>query len=436
MFENLIAQPASNLLSDDILNNRLPPSILFSGPNSSGKLTCALELARILSCTDKALWTCSCSACAQHRLLIHPDLALLGPRSCSLEIKAASQAFLRSKSSASRFLFLRSIQKLLLRFLPAVFDSEDSKFSKVSQLISEVEEYLELIRIDKELQKLEESQTLNKTITALLDTTEKLEEDFLYESIPVSAIRTLSTWARLSPIGKHKIIIVENADTMQESSRNAFLKILEEPPKNVYFILLTPRRGAIMPTILSRVRTYAFVDRDKKAQHEVITRVFHEKPQDDQHLAQYFNSFLPIGSQEIQQAALSFFNLLITEILDENKKPLVLIKTIVDTEIHKKNVSLCTTLSDIVKTLNRCKPNSIWHLFLSQLAFYIHLSLKNIPHDSKDLNQKKDLSCSREIEIFFKWLNFLRLSRESSDIYNLNALASLELLFSKMKDAT
>lgn len=49
-----------------------------------------------------------------------------------------------------------------------------------------------------------------------------------------------------------KIYIVCNADTMTVQAQNAFLKILEEPPKNVYFLLLCSNASAFLPTIRSR----------------------------------------------------------------------------------------------------------------------------------------------------------------------------------------
>ena len=50
MFENLVNQEAGKLISADIRHNRLPGAVLYSGPDASGKLTAALETARILSC--------------------------------------------------------------------------------------------------------------------------------------------------------------------------------------------------------------------------------------------------------------------------------------------------------------------------------------------------------------------------------------------------
>ncbi len=91
---------------------------------------------------------------------------------------------------------------------------------------------------------------------------------------PVFMIRNIEFWARLAPLGARKAVVIENADRMQESSRNALLKILEEPPDSVRFILLSSRRSALMATILSRVRTYRFEERGAQATAAVIERVF------------------------------------------------------------------------------------------------------------------------------------------------------------------
>lgn len=49
-----------------------------------------------------------------------------------------------------------------------------------------------------------------------------------------------------------KIGIVYEADAMNENAQNAFLKTLEEPPKNCLFILATGKPSALLPTIRSR----------------------------------------------------------------------------------------------------------------------------------------------------------------------------------------
>jgi DNA polymerase-3 subunit gamma/tau len=87
-------------------------------------------------------------------------------------------------------------------------------------------------------------------------------------------IRNVEAWARLSPMGPRKTVVIENADRMLESSRNAMLKILEEPPESVRFVLASSRRSAVMATILSRSRTYRFAPRDEASAALVVERVF------------------------------------------------------------------------------------------------------------------------------------------------------------------
>lgn len=53
---------------------------------------------------------------------------------------------------------------------------------------------------------------------------------------------------------EQQIIIVDHAETMSIEAQNAFLKLLEEPRKNVTFILTTPSLGMILQTIISRVQ--------------------------------------------------------------------------------------------------------------------------------------------------------------------------------------
>ncbi len=55
--------------------------------------------------------------------------------------------------------------------------------------------------------------------------------------------------------GDTKVYILEDCQCMNDSSENALLKILEEPPAGVYFLLTCSFRGAMLPTILSRAVT-------------------------------------------------------------------------------------------------------------------------------------------------------------------------------------
>lgn len=70
--------------------------------------------------------------------------------------------------------------------------------------------------------------------------------------------------------GEHKVYILEDSQNMNESSENALLKILEEPPKGVYFILTCLSRSAMLPTILSRAAVVSLLGDASPAQ-ETLT---------------------------------------------------------------------------------------------------------------------------------------------------------------------
>lgn len=421
MFENLIAQPVSNLLIDDIASSRLPPSMLFSGQGYSGKLTAALELARILSCWEgSALWTCACASCQRHKLLVHPDLLVMGNRDCILEIRAASRSFLEGKSPAGRYLFIRSIRKLIIRFNPILWDQDDSRFTKACQLLSNIDEALE--ELDPSRLLPTDGGVLEKMVFSLIDMTEKLEDEFMYESIPVNHVRNAASWARLTPAGKKKVLVIENADRMQEGARNAFLKVLEEPPADVVFILTTARRGAIMPTILSRVRTYAFIDRKAEFQNEVISRVFHDEAKSDETLGTYFNRFLPVNFQQITEAAKVFLDSVLVSALDEGRRPLIAFRTVL-TSIDAQPSRIGVSATEIMAMLNKCKPPVIYHLFLSRIASMMREALRS------------GLVDERETAAYTRWTVLIREALDAVDVYNIGNAAALERLSQGMKEA-
>ncbi|WIM06311.1 MAG: DNA polymerase III subunit delta' [Candidatus Nitricoxidivorans perseverans] len=55
-----------------------------------------------------------------------------------------------------------------------------------------------------------------------------------------------------------RVILVEPADAMNPAAANSLLKILEEPPATVYFILITQKWRRLLPTIRSRCRLLMF----------------------------------------------------------------------------------------------------------------------------------------------------------------------------------
>lgn len=60
--------------------------------------------------------------------------------------------------------------------------------------------------------------------------------------------------------GNKKIGIIYDADRMNAESQNAFLKTLEEPPANSFFILATGNPSALLPTTRSRCQTLMLLE--------------------------------------------------------------------------------------------------------------------------------------------------------------------------------
>lgn len=74
-------------------------------------------------------------------------------------------------------------------------------------------------------------------------------------SIPIDEVREMVANSQLgSSMGKYRIMVIEDADRMQERSSNVLLKALEEPPAGTIWLLCAPSEADMLPTIRSRVR--------------------------------------------------------------------------------------------------------------------------------------------------------------------------------------
>ena len=74
--------------------------------------------------------------------------------------------------------------------------------------------------------------------------------------IKLDDVRDIVKRSHYSPsVGRHRVIIVEDADRMTEQTSNVLLKELEEPPERTVWILCAPSEADLIPTIRSRVRS-------------------------------------------------------------------------------------------------------------------------------------------------------------------------------------
>jgi DNA polymerase-3 subunit delta' len=79
------------------------------------------------------------------------------------------------------------------------------------------------------------------------------------DSVDVNEIRKVPQFLRMTASdGGWRVVIIDDADTMNRNAQNALLKILEEPPPRAILILITHRLGALIPTIRSRAHVINF----------------------------------------------------------------------------------------------------------------------------------------------------------------------------------
>ena len=77
--------------------------------------------------------------------------------------------------------------------------------------------------------------------------------------IEIDQVRDCINFFNHTPIlGGYKICIIDSLDEMNINSTNALLKILEEPPSNSLFFIISHNRDAILPTIKSRCLNLQF----------------------------------------------------------------------------------------------------------------------------------------------------------------------------------
>jgi DNA polymerase-3 subunit delta' len=101
--------------------------------------------------------------------------------------------------------------------------------------------------------------------------------DRLMTTIGVEEARKLGSFLALSAAdGGMRVIIVDAADELNPSAANAILKLLEEPPRNVVFLLVSHQPARLLPTIRSRCRTLALRRLTPEALSAALTQAGYE----------------------------------------------------------------------------------------------------------------------------------------------------------------
>jgi DNA polymerase-3 subunit gamma/tau len=318
---------------------------------------------------------------------------------------------------------------------------DDPKLGKLSSLI---------LSIDEEMNELESlaavlpggegkqkasSAELEKISLSLMKSAFKLEEEGIGEFIPIGHIRRAAYWSHLAPSGKRKVLLIENADRMQEGARNSLLKILEEPPATLTIILTTSNKGAILPTIQSRLRPYRFLKREAEIEAEVIRRVFRAVPPESSSnsgglITSYLDSFLPVSDEHMRKQAAFFISSLARVSALELKKRGPLPEELVClgkytaslAENSEKPENTKEILSAVLAGMENFEGRA-FKRFLAALLVLVSECFKTFPANINPITYN---------EI---WRNGVGEAAQAEGLFNQNPASALERLFAGLKEA-
>ena len=95
------------------------------------------------------------------------------------------------------------------------------------------------------------------------------------KDIAVDDIRAMRQDAFVAPLeGNRKVYLILHAQDMNGAAQNAALKLLEEPPEGVYFLLGATSAFAVLPTVLSRVKKLEIPALDAGLIQGALSRVY------------------------------------------------------------------------------------------------------------------------------------------------------------------
>lgn len=246
-FSDVIGQEeAKQRLRLEVQEGRVAHALLFCGPEGSGKLPLALAYARYLSCPHRtATDACgTCPSCVKWEKLIHPDVHFAFPI-----VKTATP---KKKEVCDDY--ITAWRSMLL----------ENTYFTLPHWIDEM--------------KGENKQLL------------------IYSKESDEIIRKLSL---KSSEGGYKVVIIWLPEKMHETGANKLLKLLEEPPAQTVFLLVSENPEQLLTTILSRTQRFNLPRIAEGDMVEALQSLYGIQPQESANLAHVVNGNFIRALEEI-----------------------------------------------------------------------------------------------------------------------------------------
>ena len=235
---------------------------LFGGPRYSLRMSFALEAARVLSCRRQGMSNCSCESCRKFATLGEPNVLIVSQRDHKSLIETHLDAFCRLYNDFTKIELIRAIRTLLLQYHPS-FSPATASQTSLYDAASSVNELLISLGQEREIGQKEAKKWAEEIRSSLKPLYAANRKN---TTVTIAQVRAIDEWVNQTGMGSNKrFIILEAMEQTNISARNSLLKILEEPPEDTYFFLISEFPNRIMSTILSRVRRYVFPPLGKEA---------------------------------------------------------------------------------------------------------------------------------------------------------------------------
>jgi DNA polymerase III subunit delta' len=100
---------------------------------------------------------------------------------------------------------------------------------------------------------------------------EKEKGEGLARNITVKQVREIGEFLGLTPaLSPWRVVVIDSADDLERAAANALLKVLEDPPANSIFLLVSHAPGRLLPTIRSRCRRLDFTGLSDDAMTSIL----------------------------------------------------------------------------------------------------------------------------------------------------------------------
>lgn len=236
-------------LSTLVQNSTLPRSLLFSGSEYSGRLTAVFETIEALIGTDLYKNT--------------SNIFLYLSRDVSVDFEAKASIYLYSLTESA---FKNIKDALLVVILSSLYSSLRAKDSAKAMFDKERE--TELLNIYTFLCANANSSESKNAVLRAKEIVKDAKPNSLFSIEDVRLFKESS--ALYSNNDKGKFYIIEGLGDASSGAKNAFLKLLEEPPENSYFFIIEKEKAILGETLLSRLSPFYFRPFSNELKNEVI----------------------------------------------------------------------------------------------------------------------------------------------------------------------